>query len=242
MSDMDRYNRNILIDEISEEGQKKLLSSKVLIAGAGGLGSTIIANLAAVGVGHIGIVDSDIVEISNLNRQYIHKFTNIGKSKVDSAKEWIGEFNPDIEVISYNLRLEESNCKNIIKDYDLIIDAFDSYESKFLLNKIAVDSAKVLIHGGVTEFSGQVMTVIPNSTACLACLFPDYDNSAYVTKGVLSPAVSAIASLEAFEAVKILLGIGNVLENKLLSFNGFDMKFKEINLIKNPKCPVCGKL
>lgn len=240
MPDLRRYDRNILIEKISEEGQRKLLSSRVLVAGAGGLGSTVIANLASVGIGHIGIVDNDVLELSNLNRQYIHKFENVGKSKVESAKDWIGAFNPDIEVITYKLRLDENNCQEIIKDYDLIIDAFDSYASKFLLNKAAVESSKTLIHGGVTEFFGQALTIVPHSSACLACILPDYDVNDYIPKGVLSPSVTTIASIESQEAVKVLLGIGETLENRLLSYDGLKMKFKEIKLSKNPKCPVCG--
>lgn len=241
MTNLKRYNRNILIKEIGKEGQKNLLSSKVLIAGAGGLGSTVIANLAAVGIGNIGIVDNDILELSNLNRQYIHKFESIGKIKVDSAKNWIQGFNPDINVQTYQIRLDENNYKQIVQDYDLIIDCFDSYKSKFLLNKIAVTTSKTLIHGGVTEFYGQTTTIIPGKTACLECIIPDFDESAYSIKGVISPAVATIASVESLEAVKILLGLGKTLENKLLTFNGLTMDFKKINLSKNSNCQLCNK-
>lgn len=240
MTNLERYNRNILIEKISEEGQQKLLSSRVLVAGAGGLGSTVIANLASVGIGHIGIVDNDVLELSNLNRQYIHKFANIGRPKVDSARQWVREFNPDIEIETYQKRLDENNYKEIVEDYDIIIDAFDSYKSKFLLNKIAVATGKTLVHGGVTEFFGQVTTIVPHKSACLACILPDYDVNAYVIKGVLSPAVTTIASLQSLEAVKVLLGIGDTLENRLISFNGLDMKFKELKLCKNHRCPICG--
>lgn len=238
---LERYNRNILINEIGEDGQKKLLNAKVLIAGAGGLGSTVIANLASVGIGNIGIVDNDILELSNLNRQYIHRFDNIGKVKVDSAKEWINNFNPDINVQIYQTRLDEENYKNIVLDYDLIVDCFDSYKSKFLLNKIAVESNKTLIHGGVTEFYGQVSVIVPGKTACLECIIPDYDVNSYSIKGVISPAVTTIASIESLEVVKQLLKIGDALENKLLTYNGFTMNFKTINITKNLTCPLCSK-
>lgn len=236
ISNNNRYNRNILINEIGEEGQKKLLDSKVLIAGAGGLGSTVIANLAAVGIGKLGIIDNDILELTNLNRQYIHKFKNIGRVKVDSAKEWINEFNPDVNVQIYQTRLDEENYKEIVKDYDLIIDCFDSYKSKFLLNQIAIESEKTLIHGGVTEFYGQVTTIIPGETACLACIIPDFDVAAYSVKGVISPAVTTIASIQSLEVVKVLLGIGEPLKNKLLTYNGLTMTFKKISIEKNPNC------
>lgn len=235
-----RYNRNILINEIGKDGQKKLLESRVLIAGAGGLGSTVIANLAAVGIGNIGMVDNDFLEISNLNRQYIHKFNNIGKIKVDSAKDWVQNFNPDVNVEIYHTRLNEQNYEQIVKDYDFIIDCFDSYKSKFLLNRIAIESGKILVHGGVTEFYGQVTTIVPGKTACLACIIPDYDVNSYVVKGVISPAVTTIASIESLEAVKQILGIGETLENKLLTYNGLTMNFRKVILERNTNCALCG--
>ena len=241
MFNKERYNRNILVKDIGEDGQKNLLNSKVLIAGAGGLGSTVIANLASVGVGNIGIIDNDKLELSNLNRQYIHKFDNIGKNKVESAKEWIKSFNPDINVEIYQIRLDENNYKDIINSYNLIIDCFDSYKSKFLLNKIAVENNKTLIHGGVTEFYGQVTVIIPNKTACLNCLIPDINPETYVSKGAISPAVSTIASIQSMETVKIFLGIGEPLTNQLLTYDGLKMEFKKLNIQKNPACPLCSQ-
>lgn len=235
-----RYNRNILIEKVSEKGQLKLLNSKVLVAGAGGLGSTVLANLSSVGVGTIGIIDNDTLELSNLNRQYIHKNANIGKVKVESAKNWINEFNPNVDVKTYQLRLDSDNYESIVEGYGLIIDCFDSYKSKFLLNEIAVKTGKTLIHGGVTEFFGQVTTIIPGRTACLNCILEGFENSPYVVKGVISPAVTIIASIESMEAVKVLLGIGELLENRLLSYNGLTMEFKSINLCKNSKCSLCS--
>ena len=212
------------------------------MCGAGGLGSTVIANLASLGigtVGQIGILDNDVLELSNLNRQYIHKFDNIGKLKVESAKTWIKEFNPEINVNTYPIRLDENNYQEIVAGYDLIMDCFDSYKSKFLLNKIAVNTGKTLIHGGVTEFFGQVTTIIPRTTACLNCLLPETDQ--YTIKGVLSPAVATIASIQAMEAVKIILNIGERLENRLLSYDGLRMQFKTINIAKNPSCELCSR-
>jgi molybdopterin/thiamine biosynthesis adenylyltransferase len=234
----ERYNRNIIIEKIGKEGQKKIVQSKILVCGAGGLGSTVLVNLASLGVGTIGIVDDDTVELSNLNRQYIHKLDNLGKIKVESAKQWINDFNPDICVNTYPVKLNENNY-NMIKDYDLIIDCFDSFESKFLLNKIAVNSNKTLIHGGITEFFGQVSVIVPQKTACLNCILPKKDS--YKIKGVLSPAVSTIASIQAMEAVKVILNIGERLENRLLSYDGLNMEFKTINLSKNPDCSLCSE-
>ena len=240
MSDFERYNRNILINQIGEDGQKALISARILVAGAGGLGSTVLANLSALGIGHIGIIDNDLLELSNLNRQYIHKFKNIGYVKVNSAKEWINSFNPDINVQTYQLRLDENNYNDIIRHYDLIIDCFDSYKSKFLLNEIAVRNNKILVHGGVTEFYGQVTTIIPNKTACLRCIIPDADTNSYMIKGVVSPAVTTIASIQSLEAVKIILNIGSILANKLLTYDGLEMNFRKINVSQNPACKLCA--
>lgn len=239
--DLQRYNRNILIEQVGEEGQKKLASAKVLVCGAGGLGSTVLANLASAGIGtngKIGIVDNDVLELSNLNRQYIHKYENMGKIKTESAKQWINEFNPEINVQTYTTRLDETNYQDIVKDYDFIMDCFDSFKSKFLLNKIAVQTGKTLIHGGVTEFYGQASVIIPGKTACLNCILPE--EGGYVVKGVLSPAVTTIASIESMEAIKHILNIGEKLENKLLSYNGLTMEFKTINIAKNPNCNLCS--
>ena len=241
MFNKERYNRNILINCIGEKGQKTLLDAKVLVAGAGGLGSNVIANLASLGIGNIGIIDNDKVELSNLNRQYIHKFDNIGKNKVESAKEWINSFNPDINVEIYQTRLDENNYKEIISSYDMIIDCFDSYKSKFLLNKIAVENNKILIHGGITEFYGQVTVIIPHQTACLSCFISDTDIEVCETKGSISPAVATIASIQSMETVKILLGIGIPLTNQLLSYNGLNQSFKKSNILKNINCSLCSK-
>lgn len=234
---LQRYNRNMLIPQVGEEGQKKLAQAKVLVCGAGGLGSTVLTSLSSVGIGTIGVVDNDVLELSNLNRQYIHKYKNLGKIKVESAKQWINEFNPEINVKTYQIRLDENNYQDIVKDYDFIMDCFDSFKSKFLLNKIAVQTGKTLIHGGVTEFYGQATTIIPGKTACLHCILHEEDK--YIVKGVLSPAVSTIASIESMEAIKLILDIGEKLENKLLSYNGLNMEFKTINLSQNPHCKMC---
>ena len=228
---MQRYNRNILL--IGDAGQTKLLNSRVLVFGCGGLGSTVIMNLAGLGIGTIGLVDDDVVEITNLNRQFIHK--NIGEDKVISAKNRILEYNSEINVNAYKIRLDDNNYEDIIKDYDIIVDCFDSYESKFLLNDLAVKTGKTLIHGGISEFFGQV-TVIKPSTPCLRCIFPDIDIKKDFSKGILSPAVSTIASIEAMEAVKQILNIGEPLENILLTYNALTNDFKKLKITKNTAC------
>ncbi|MDR1167410.1 MAG: HesA/MoeB/ThiF family protein [Heliobacteriaceae bacterium] len=239
---MERYIRNTIIPKIGEAGQEKIRRAKALICGAGGLGSTVIANMSAVGTGTIGIVDNDALELSNLNRQYIHKFENLGKVKVNSAKDWINAFNPEINVKTYQTRLDHTNYAGIVKDYDFIIDCFDSFNSKFLLNDIAVQTGKTLIHGGVTEFGGQVMTIFPGKTACLRCILPDADENLQVLKGVVSPAVATIASIESMEALKLILNLGAPLANRLLCFNGLEMTFRKLNIERNAKCPLCKNI
>lgn len=235
----ERYQRNIMLDEIGSEGQKKLLNSSVLIIGAGGLGSSVIANLSAVGVGKIGIVDFDKVDESNLNRQFIHKQSSIGMLKTESVKQWVEEFNPHIEVQTYTLILDKKNVQEIIKDYDVIVDCVDNFGAKFLINKACIELDKKLVHGGVEEFSGQIFNVIGKETACLACLFETFEHN--YTKGIISPVVSVIGSLQAAQAVKLILGFENPLVNTILKYDFLQDRFKKISIDKNPDCPICSK-
>ena len=229
---MERYNRNIAL--IGQDGQNKLLSAKVLVCGCGGLGSFVIANLAALGIGNIGLVDDDSVEISNFNRQFLHN--TIGEKKVLSAQKWINTFNPEINTKTYETRLNISNYSDIIKDYEIIVDCFDSYESKFLLNDIAVKDKKILIHGGVSEFYGQA-TVIKPGTPCLRCLFDYVEDN--VPKGIISPVVSVIASIQAVEVTKQILNLPNTLEGLLLTYNGIKNEFKKLQMNKSSDC-ICN--
>ena len=240
---MGRYERNILIKEIGEIGQRRLRNSRVLVCGAGGLGSGVIVNLICLGVGHIGIVDDDKVEFSNLNRQYIHKMTTLGQDKVLSAKMRINEFNPEVDVMPYKLRLDKDNARDIFVSYDLIIDCFDNYYSKFILSDTAVKTGKTLIHGGVEEFCGQVC-VIKKDTACLACFIPELYNCSKDIKiktGTISPVVSTIASIQSMEALKIITGTGEPLYNTMLFYNGLSEQFRKIKIEKNKNCPSCAK-
>ena len=241
---MGRYERNILISKIGKEGQEKLSCSRVLVCGAGGLGSGVILNLASLGVGCIGVLDNDKVELSNLNRQYIHKMANLGQDKVQSVLNAVKEYNPDIEVVPYKIRLDKKNAVEYFLKYDLIIDCFDNYYSKFVLSDTAVKTGKTLIHGGVEEFLGQVC-VIKNNSACLACFVPELYNCSEnigIKRGIISPVVSTIASIQAMEAFKIITGLGNVLENTLLIYNGLNQEFRKIYIQKNANCPSCSKI
>ncbi len=235
-----RYARNIALADIGIEGQKQLNKAKIIVAGAGGLGSVVLTNLTCIGIGEIGIIDCDNIEITNLNRQFIHSYSKIGQEKVLSAKKWITEYNPETTVNTYSQRFDENNYKNIINQYDIVIDCFDSFESKLNLNKTCFETSKTLIHAGVQENIGQLTTIIPQKTCCLQC-FIDSQNKTEVPKGILSPIVSIIGSLQASEAVKIILKKDNILFNKLLSYNIDSNRQVLINLKKNSTCPLCSK-
>lgn len=236
------FSRNVLIEKIGKQGQKKLNETKVLIAGLGGLGSGVVANLASVGIGTLGLLDCDKIEKSNLNRQFLHKYCDIGIEKTKSAQNWIKNYHPEIQTYTYNLKLDENNYEDIIQNYDIILDCFDSYVSKFLLNKIAIKHNKILIHAGVSEFQGQVSTIIPKQTPCLNCLFESISNlNDYEIKGIVSPVINIIASIQASEVMKLVLNFDNILEGKILIFNLLNYKFNILDFEKNKNCKVCSK-
>ena len=237
-----RYERNLEQDGITKEAQEKLFASRVLVMGAGGLGSGVIMNLAALGVGQIKIIDGDILEESNLNRQIIHKYKNIGRAKVISAKDWVQEFNPDIKVELDKIRINELNYFNIIQGYDIIVDCFDSYESKYMLNEIALRHNKVLIHGGVQGFRGQVTTIVPTKTGCLSCVMQKPQTFKEEIYASISPVVNLISSLQAQEVLKVVTGVGEPLLNKILIFDGLKSEFKILNYAKNMACEVCSSI
>lgn len=237
-----RYQRNLELDGITKEAQEKLFASRVLVMGAGGLGSGVIMNLAALGVGQIKIIDGDILEESNLNRQIIHKYKNIGRAKVISAKDWVQEFNPDIKVELDKIRINELNYFNIIQGYDIIVDCFDSYESKYMLNEIALRHNKVLIHGGVQGFRGQVTTIVPTKTGCLSCVMQKPQTFKEEIYASISPVVNLISSLQAQEVLKVVTGVGEPLLNKILIFDGLKSEFKILNYAKNMACEVCSSI
>ena len=170
MIKFDRYERNMAIGGISQEQQEKLITSKVLVMGVGGLGSGVIMNLAALGVGQIKVVDSEVIGETNFNRQLIHKYKNLGRAKVMSAKEWVQDFNPDIKVEIDKIKINELNYFNIIEGYDIIVDCFDTYEAKYMLNEIVLRHKMILVHGSIQGYCGQVTTIVPNKTGCLSCV------------------------------------------------------------------------
>lgn len=234
-----RYRRQIIIPEIGEEGQKKLKSATVLVAGCGGLGSVVTFYLVSMGVGKVRIVDKDRVELSNLNRQIIHFTDDIGKEKVHSAREKLSRLNPNVEIEALNLRLDAGNTESIARGCDVIVDALDNIEGRRILNKISQRLKIPYIYGGVDGLNGMITTFVPDETACFECVFPQTKRQKDEI-GVVGPSPGVIASLQVMEVLKLILGMEGVLKNRLLFFCGQDMRFEEIKIFKNPACPVCG--
>jgi molybdopterin/thiamine biosynthesis adenylyltransferase len=241
---LQRYSRHILLKEVGKAGQKKLLDGSVLIIGAGGLGSPAALYLAAAGVGTIGIVDSDIVDISNLHRQVIHGTEDLGKLKVDSARKKMEGINPDVRVVSYQRRINSSNILSIISGYDFIIDATDNFAAKFLINDACFLGGKAFSHAGVLGFSGQTITVKPGESACYRCIFnsppPAGSVPSCAEEGVLGALPGIIGTIQAAEAIKYLTGVGDLLTGRLLMFNALEMSFRNVPIGRNPQCPLCG--
>lgn len=242
---LERYSRNILLKEIGIEGQIRILNSKILIIGMGGLGAPISLYLAAAGVGIIGIVDFDNVEVSNLQRQIIHFTSDIGKLKVDSALEKIKKINPEVNVIPYHIRIDEKNIREIIRKYDFIIDGTDNFSTKFLINDACFFEKKPFSHGGILRFTGQTITVIPNETACYRCLFnappPDGVVPTCSEAGILGSVAGILGSIQATEAIKFVVKTGDLLTNTLLMFDALSMEFRKKAVYKRDSCPLCGK-
>jgi molybdopterin/thiamine biosynthesis adenylyltransferase len=238
-----RYSRHILLQDVGVEGQEKISNGKVLIVGAGGLGAPIALYLAAAGVGTIGIIDGDVVDLSNLQRQVIHFTPDVNKSKVLSAKEKINQLNPDVNVITYYELLTASNALEIIKDYDFIVDGTDNFPVKFLINDACVMAGKPFSHGGILRFDGQTITVLPE-TACYRCVFhaPPPPNAVPTCSqaGVLGAIAGMLGTIQATEVLKYLTGVGDLLTNRLLTFNAKTMEFRTIKVKHNHKCQVCG--
>ena len=242
---LERYSRHIILKEIGVKGQKKLAAAKILIIGAGGLGAPAALYLAAAGVGKIGIVDADKVDLSNLQRQIIHTTKDVGKLKVQSAKETMNEINPDVEVVTYNQYVYSENILPLIDEYDFILDGTDNFATKFLINDACILANKPFSHAGIIRFRGQLMTVIPGKSACYRCAFKEPPPKGAIPTcreaGVVGAMAGVIGSLQALEAIKYITGAGELLCDKLLTFDALSMKFHTINLPKRDgKCAVCG--
>lgn len=242
---IERYSRHIILPNVGGKGQEKLLAAKVLVIGAGGLGSPAALYLASAGIGTIGIVDSDKVELNNLQRQIIHSMKDVGRPKVESARDRINAINEDVKVITYNTRVTSENILAIIKDYDIVVDGSDNFPTRYLVNDACVLSKKPLSHGGIFRFDGQAITIIPGESACYRCLFSEPPPPGLIPScqgaGILGAVAGVIGTIQANEVLKFVLGLGNLLTGKLLVFNALDSNFRQVKVPKDPKCPVCGE-
>ena len=242
---IERYSRHLILKEVGVKGQKKLLGSKVLIIGAGGLGAPAAMYLAAAGVGTIGIVDNDVVDLSNLQRQIIHATEDVGKPKVQSARETINRLNPDVTVKTYQTFVFADNIMEIIQDYDFILDGTDNFPAKFLIKDACVLAKKPFCHAGIIRFQGQLMTYVPEQGPCYRCVFenPPPKDAVPTCKeaGVIGAMAGVIGTLQAMEAIKYLLGVGDLLTGYLLTFDALTIEFRKVKLPKHvPGCAVCG--
>ena len=236
----ERYDRQIMITGFGQEGQEKLKQVKVFIAGAGGLGSSATTYLTTAGVGLIRIVDHDRVELSNLNRQVLHWHEDIGKRKVDSAIEKLNKPNPEVKIEAIAERITEANISQMVAGFDLIVDAMDNLPTRYLLNKTALEKNIPFFHGAVYSFEGRAMTVIPGETACLRCVYRGVVLEGKFPVIGVTPAV--IGSIQAAEVIKYLVGVGQLLTNRLLIYDGLNMKFTGFRVKKDQNCPHCGQL
>jgi molybdopterin/thiamine biosynthesis adenylyltransferase len=238
------YSRHLLIPEIGEKGQLKLLAGSVLVVGAGGLGSPALYYLAACGIGRLGIVDSDQVELSNLNRQILHGCPDVGEAKTMSARKSIQHIRPDIDIEEHPFRLDSTNGKEIVRSYDFIVEATDNFDSKFLVNDICVGAGKAFSHAGILAMYGQVMTVVPGQSPCYRCVFqvPPEPGKVKSTAeaGVLGTVPGVLGTIQATEAIKYLLGMDGLLTGALLTYDAAAMVFRKVKLPMKKRCRVCG--
>jgi adenylyltransferase/sulfurtransferase len=243
-SQIERYSRHIILSDVGGKGQEKLLAGKVLLVGAGGLGCPSGLYLAAAGVGTIGLMDGDVVDLSNLQRQIAHTTADIGTPKVESAAAKFRAINPDVNLRLYRDRLTADNALSILRDYDFVIDGTDNFAAKFLVADACHFAGKPYSHAGILRFEGQAITVVPGQSVCYRCLFikPPPQNAvpSCSQAGVLGVLAGVIGTLQATEALKYLLGVGDLLTNRLLTYDAKKMNFRTINLKRNPQCPLCG--
>jgi molybdopterin/thiamine biosynthesis adenylyltransferase/rhodanese-related sulfurtransferase len=240
-----RYSRHIMLPEVGETGQGKLLDAKVLCLGAGGLGSPSALYLAAAGVGTIGIVDDDVVDESNLQRQVLHNIERLGMPKVESARKTLQALNPDVQVVAYQERLTSENILEILAGYDLVVDGADNFPTRYLLNDAALKLGKPVVHASIFRFEGQLTTFLPDEGPCYRCLYPDPPPPGMAPScqeaGVLGVLPGIVGCLQANEALKLILGAGTSLSGRLLVFDALGTKFRTLKLRKDPECRVCSK-
>ena len=242
-----RYARHLILDEVGEEGQEKLLSSRVLIVGAGGLGAPLLMYLAAAGVGTLGIADDDVVDLTNLQRQIVHATGSVGRPKTESAKDMITALNPGIDVITHNMRLDARNADEILAGYELVADGSDNFDTRYLLNDLCYRAGIPLVAAAMLRFEGQLFTFRRNDdapTACYRCIFPEAPPEDLVPRceeaGILGALAGVMGSLQTTEVLKELLGLGESLAGRMLIYDALNTGFHTINLPRNPDCDVCG--
>jgi len=240
-----RYSRHIIMKEVGGKGQEKIAAARVLCIGAGGLGSPVSYYLAAAGVGALGIVDSDVVDLSNLQRQILHRTADVGRPKVQSATEKLTALNPDVTVVPHSLRLNSTNILDLIKKYDIVVDGTDNFPTRFLINDACVMAKKPLVHGGILRFEGQLTTIVPNEGPCYRCLFSEPPPPGFVPScqeaGVLGAIAGVIGTLQATEVLKLILGVGQPLIGHLLSIDLLTMEFRKVRIPKDRNCALCGE-
>jgi len=240
-----RYHRHVLLPEIGEAGQQKLLESKVLLLGAGGLGSPAALYLAAAGVGTIGIVDMDVVDSSNLQRQILHNVDRIGDRKVDSAKKTLTQLNPDVDVVTYDVRFGADNVLDILDGYDVVVDGTDNFPTRYLLNDASLLKRIPVVHGSIFRFEGQVTVFDPYNGPCYRCLLPEPPPPELAPNcaeaGVLGVLPGIVGSIQALEAIKLVLDLGDPLRGRLLAYDALEQSFRTFKVRRDPKCPACGE-
>ena len=239
----ERYKRHLSLEHFGKEGQRKIAGARVLVIGAGGLGSPALLYLAAAGVRTIGIADKDVVDISNLQRQVIYTTADIGKNKAEMGAIRVHELNPDVTPIVHAHSITPANIRPVIEAYDFVIDGTDTFDAKFFINDACVAKGIPYVHAGVVAYEGQVMTVLPGQSACYRCIFkkpPDQNLNAPEHLGTFGPVPGIIGGIQATEALKFITGIGDLLSNRLLTYNALSMMFRTIPLKKQPRCSACG--
>jgi len=243
-AEIERYSRHIILKDLGGTGQQKIKDAKVLVVGAGGLGSPVAFYLAAAGVGTLGLVDSDHVDLTNLQRQILHTTEDTGRAKVDSAREKLEAMNPNVEVKTYNQYLNKDNVEAIIADYDIIVDGVDNFPTRYLLNDACVMAGKPLVEAGILQFSGQLTTIMPGEGPCYRCIFAEPPKEGAIPScqeaGVLGAIAGTIGTLQATEVLKLITGVGRPLVGRMLVYDAKDLSFREIEVKKSDSCDVCG--
>ncbi len=241
---VERYSRHIILPEVGGEGQQKIMEGKVLVLGAGGLGSPVALYLAAAGVGTLGIVDNDEVDVTNLQRQILHFTEDVGRAKTDSAKEKLKNLNPEIKINAHNERITSDNINDLIKDYDIIVDGTDNFPTRFLVNDACYFAKKKLVHGAILRFDGQVMTILPDEGPCYRCIYREPPPEGLVPScsqaGVIGTVAGIVGTIQANEVIKILIGKGTPLSGRLLVIDALETNFRKIKTKKDPRCPICS--